>query len=70
MKELFPKHADDVTQSTAYRVHEILSNDPPMLQVADTVPELVDDVSWQEVDVIVSQRHTSILHPLPENNIS
>ena len=33
-------------------------------------PELVDDVSWQEVDVIVSQRHTSILHPLPENNIS
>ena len=37
MKELFPKHADDVTQSTAYRVYEILSNDPPMLQVADTV---------------------------------
>ena len=33
-------------------------------------PELVDDVSWQEVDVIVGQRHTSILHPLPENNIS
>ena len=30
----------------------------------------MDDVSWQEVDVIVSQRHTSILHPLPENNIS
>ena len=28
-------------------------------------PELMDNVAWQEVDVIVSQRHTGILHPLP-----
>ena len=28
----------------------------------------MDNVAWQEVDVIVSQRHTGILHPLPGKN--
>ena len=31
-------------------------------------PELMDDVPRQEVDVIVGQRHTRILHSLPSKN--